>query len=78
MVPTTASVLPRVGQLVKTRWRQWLVDDVVEPPAPGEQTLVRLSCLNDDAQGEHLDVLWDREADAELLDPQRFVLNQEE
>jgi hypothetical protein len=27
-------------------------------------TLVRLSCLNDDAQGEPLEVLWEAEVDA--------------
>jgi ERCC4-related helicase len=68
LVPTTASDLPRVGQLVKVRARQWLVDDVTEPPSPGQQSLVRLSCLDDDAQGEHLDVLWEREVDGEVLD----------
>lgn len=37
------------------------------PPTPGDDTLVRLSCLDDDAQGEQLEVLWERELDAELL-----------
>jgi ERCC4-related helicase len=32
-----------------------------------EQTLVDLSCLEDDAQGEHLSVLWEREGDAQVL-----------
>ena len=37
------------------------------PPAPGDDTLVRLSCLEDDAQGESLEVLWEREGDAMRL-----------
>ena len=53
---------------MKVRARRWLVNDVVEPPAPGQQSLVRLSYLDDDAQGEHLDVPWEREVDAELDD----------
>lgn len=32
-----------------------------------EQTLVELSCLEDDAQGERLTVLWEREVDAQVL-----------
>ncbi len=33
-----------------------------------EQTLVDLSCLDDDAQGERLSVLWEREVDATILE----------
>jgi ERCC4-related helicase len=33
-----------------------------------EQTLVDLSCLDDDAQGERLSVLWEREVDAAVLE----------
>jgi hypothetical protein len=77
LAPTTASSLPRVGQLVKVRARQWLVDDVIEPLAPGQQALVTLPCMDNDAQREHPEVLWERELDAELLDQQRFALNQE-
>ena len=38
------------------------------PPAVGDSTLVRLSCLEDDAQGEPLEVLWEREIDARLFE----------
>ena len=37
------------------------------PPATGEATLVDLSCLDDDAQGEPLAVLWEHEIDARVL-----------
>lgn len=56
--------LPEPGQLVRVRSRSWLVEEVVPPARPSEQTLVRLSCLDDDAQGDELAVLWEREVDA--------------
>jgi hypothetical protein len=58
---------PKRGQIVRVRTRQHLVEDVIPSPTPGEDTVVRLSCLDDDAQGEPLDVLWERELDAEIL-----------
>ncbi|MBP7678001.1 MAG: helicase, partial [Thermoanaerobaculia bacterium] len=61
---TERGALPEPGQLVRVRSRSWLVEEVVPPTRPGEQTLVRLSCLDDDAQGEELAVLWEREVDA--------------
>ena len=36
-------------------------------PKPTQQTLVRLSCLHDDAQGTSLDVVWDLDVDAQLI-----------
>lgn len=36
------------------------------PAAPKLDSRVRMSCLDDDAQGEELEVLWEREVDAEL------------
>lgn len=56
--------LPEPGQLVRVRSRSWLVEEVVPPSRPSDQTLVRLSCLDDDAQGDELAVLWEREVDA--------------
>lgn len=42
-----------------------LVEDVESAKDTSwEQTLVDLLCLDDDAQGEHLSVLWEREVDA--------------
>jgi nicotinamide mononucleotide (NMN) deamidase PncC len=48
---------PQVGALVRVRSRQYLVENRLEPPQPGEATIVRMSCLDDDAQGEPLDPL---------------------
>lgn len=52
------------GQIVRVRSRQYLVEDVVPRPSPREDTLIRLSCLEDDALGDTLEVLWEREVDA--------------
>lgn len=58
---------PTTGDIVRVRSRQYLVEGVDQPPNEGDSTLVRLSCLEDDAQGEPLEVLWEREIDAKLL-----------
>jgi hypothetical protein len=58
---------PEPGQIVRVRQRQYLVEDKVPPTAPGEATLLRLSCLDDDAQGQELAVLWEVELDAKPL-----------
>ena len=54
---------PKVGELVRVRSRTWLVDEVIEPKIPGQTCIVRLSCADDDAQGQSLEVLWDYELD---------------
>src|ERR1039457_5550964 len=57
------------GQVVKVRSRRYLVEAVESAREPvWEQTLVDLSCLEDDAQGEHLSVLWELEVDAQILE----------
>jgi len=61
-IPSDAPPAP--GQIVRVRSRQYLVEDVVPPPSPHDDTLVRLSCLDDDAQGSPLEVLWEKEVDA--------------
>jgi superfamily II DNA or RNA helicase len=58
--------LPEIGQIVAVRQRLYLVDRVIPPPNPSDSPLVQLSCVDDDAQGQPLDVLWDRELDAEI------------
>jgi SNF2 family DNA or RNA helicase len=61
------SQAPHVGELVQVRSRRWLVDEVIEPKIPGQTCVVRLSCADDDAQGQSLDVLWDYELDHLIL-----------
>lgn len=56
----------RAGDIVRLRTRQYLVQDV-GPTVAGQDTRVRLSCLDDDAQGQPLEVLWESEVDAEAV-----------
>jgi SNF2 family DNA or RNA helicase len=56
------------GQIVRVRSRQYLVEDVVPKSSSVEDTLVCLSCLEDDAQGDSLEVFWEREIDAKILE----------
>jgi len=58
---------PEVGQLVHLRQRTWLVDEVIPPAVLGQTCRVRLSCADDDAQGQALEVLWDYELDRQIL-----------
>ena len=55
---------PQAGDFVRVRSRRWLVED---GPAVMSLNSVRLACIDDDAQGEAVSVLWDAELDAEVL-----------
>ena len=63
----TPSAIPQAGQIVRARQRQYLVEQVTDPVGPGDSTLVQLSCVDDDAQGQSLSVLWQQEIDGEVL-----------
>src|SRR5262245_61844778 len=58
---------PVVGRIVRVRQRQYLVEQVVPPGAGDDATLVWMSWLDDDAQGQPLEVLWEKEVDAEPI-----------
>jgi hypothetical protein len=62
------------GQIVRVRSRQYLVEDVVPGLSAEEDTLVRLSCVDDDALGESLEVLWEREVDAQYINATHWDL----
>ena len=47
---------PEPGRIALVRQRRYLVENVTPPPSPDDATLVDLSCLDDDAQGEPLSV----------------------
>lgn len=64
---TSTTELPVPGQIARVRQRLYLVEGTVAPPRPGDSTLVSLSCVEDDAQGQRLDVLWEREIDPEVM-----------
>jgi SNF2 family DNA or RNA helicase len=61
--------IPSTGQIVRVRTRHWLVG-AVEPSAHG--TLVQVACVDDDAQGEELQVVWEVELDAVILDSEAW------
>ena len=58
--------IPEPGAIVHVRQRLYLVEQVQPPVNAGDATLVGLSCVDDDAQGQALDVLWEHELDAEI------------
>ncbi|HEY5960309.1 MAG TPA: SNF2-related protein, partial [Polyangiaceae bacterium] len=61
---------PRAGDIVFVRHRQYLVEAVKEPGAYDEATRVDLVCLDDDAQGRPLSVLWELELGAKVMQPE--------
>ncbi len=62
------ALAPEPGRIALVRQRRYLVENVTPPPSPGDALLVDLSCLDDDAQGEPLSVLWEHEIGARLLE----------
>lgn len=65
---------PTAGVFVSLRGRQWLVEQVIADKTPAR---ARLACIDDDAQGESLEVIWREEIDAEITDAgQLSALNQ--
>ncbi|MFZ1416570.1 MAG: DISARM system SNF2-like helicase DrmD [Defluviicoccus sp.] len=61
---STASPAP--GDFVEVRARRWLVEGS-DDRADG-LAILSLSCIDDDAQGEQLSILWDAEIAAQLVD----------
>jgi SNF2 family DNA or RNA helicase len=57
--------LPVAGEIVHIRQRLYLVERV-EPGGPGEANVIHASCIDDDAQGQPLQALWEMELDAEI------------
>jgi superfamily II DNA or RNA helicase len=61
---------PIDGDIVVVRHRQYFVEGVIRPDAADEATRVKLVCLDDDAQGRHLEVLWELELGARVIEPE--------
>jgi hypothetical protein len=63
-MPESSLSTPKAGDFVDVRTRRWLVENVI-----GEGSLARtkLACIDDDAQGERLEVLWRDEVDASVI-----------
>lgn len=57
--------VPLPGDFVRVRTRRWLVEE--EGNDNGGLDSLRLACVDDDAQGEVIEVLWDAELDGTIL-----------
>jgi SNF2 family DNA or RNA helicase len=60
----TSVRVPASGDIVRVRQRQYLVEDVVPGDGTNQATKVGMACVDDDAQGQQLEVLWEKELDA--------------
>ena len=76
MTTTTLNV-PEQGQLVQVRSRQWVVNNVkpsslpavaLKPEFAGPQNLLTLSSVEDDGLGEELQVVWEIEPGARVIE----------
>jgi hypothetical protein len=69
-----SSAVPEPGQLVEVRRRQWVVGDVqgagIDRETEGTpwQHLVNLTSIDEDALGEELDIVWEIEPGARVLE----------
>src|SRR5207249_3494884 len=77
MTMTTTSTHPEQGQMVSVRSRNWMVTDVSASTLPPErlqtglespQHLLTLSSVEDDGLGEELNVVWELEPGAEVIE----------
>ena len=63
--------VPEPGQLVEVRRRQWIVSDVdasaVSPELP-KRNLVKLSSIDEDSLGEEIEILWELEPGAHVIE----------
>lgn len=68
-----SAAIPKQGQIVRCRHRSWLVQAVHPPKTAGRRNsahLVDLVCLDDDAPGRELGVLWELELGAHVSEPE--------
>jgi Helicase conserved C-terminal domain/SNF2-related domain len=61
---------PKVGDIVRVRHREYLVEAVAPPPEHDHSTLVSMACLDDDDPGRELQVLWELELGARIIQPE--------
>lgn len=66
-VAISTELLPSQGAVVQSRSHRWLVENVEPAEHPEGDTVVRMACLDDDANGQRLEVFWQREVDALVL-----------
>lgn len=69
--PQTYRARPEPGQLVEVRRRQWVVADVASSTlesASAAQNCVTLSSIDEDGLGEELEVIWEIEPGAQVIE----------
>lgn len=66
--------VPHAGQVLAARGRQWLIESVESGRDYKESPLLRLACLDDDAPGRKLEMLWDLELGARVIEPEAYGL----
>ena len=69
--PQSYLARPEPGQLVEVRRRQWTVADVVSSNLEGAsapQNCVTLSSIDEDGLGEELEVVWEIEPGAQVIE----------
>jgi len=66
------TAVPEPGQLVEVRKRQWIVADVKTSQLPNlhkkKQNYVKLSSIDEDGLGEELEVIWEIEPGAHIIE----------
>jgi hypothetical protein len=62
--------VPNVGHVVRVRTRTWLVEGIER--SAGFGNLLSLACLDDDAQGQKLEIVWELELDGQILDSEAW------
>lgn len=76
-MPTSAAGLaqtpcPSVGQTIRVRTRTYVVESVERDLYYPGLSIVAGACLDDDAQGEKLEVIWGLELDTQILDQEAW------
>jgi len=61
------SLLPKPGDIVRVRQRRYLCEGVEASESEGDCSVVRLACVDDDNQGQLLEVFWEHEIDKQVL-----------
>lgn len=56
-----------MGELVQVRSRRWIVEEVSRSDNPAESPRVRMACVDDDNQGQSLEVFWNYEPDRLII-----------
>ena len=56
-----------INSLVQVRTRNYVVEDLDIFPGCQDRTVAKLACIDDDAQGVELEVIWESELDAKVL-----------